>query len=359
MIDRVYDEGTVLIYTDFHKRYKDFTSIKGYCKALRQVDKDLINLVDKHDINIAISAGDLYDGGYAKISSTIRDTFSTNRLTEKVNGNHFITLGNHFFLERDSNPEMYLIQPNSKYTPREDYYAEEPVIYAVDSILVGCVQFSFFHYSKTNKDYVAERDPRALYHVGIYHDTKVVPSAAREKCGIYSEVSSEYLNKIFANVDLAVIGHIHEPIGVVNMLIKGRTVPAIIPGSLCICKSNEVHSSIKLPIFKCEKDVMSLLFESVSTHSEMLTIVDSKDNKKEDIKKLSSNITNSLDITEDEGLIFRASSVDDFIREDRTVDERAVTIFRKASYGELTIADAIKAVYETNESKGLANRVTE
>lgn len=359
MADRVYEEGNVFLYTDLHQRYKDFSKIKGYCKALSAVNKDLCNIIDKHNIDIAASAGDLYDGGYAKISSTIRDTFSTNRITEKVNGNHFICLGNHFFLERDSNPEMYLIQPNKKYKPREDYYAEEPVIHAVDSILVGCVQFSFFHYSKINKEYITERDPRALYHIGIYHDTCVVPGAAREKCNIFTDVSSEYLNRIYANVDMAFIGHVHIPVGIINMNINGRTVPAMIPGSLSICKRNEVHPNIKLPIFNCTKESMTISFETVSTHSELLTIVDDKEKPVEDEESLSTSIKDAITIRDDDGLIFRASSVDDFIREDKTVDERAVTIFRKAAYGELTVADAIRAVYSVNEGKGLTSRITE
>lgn len=101
----------ILFVSDLHKRDCDFSTIAGYTKAVDAVQRDILSFIKQKGITHLVSLGDWYDKGYRSINRSNNDRNLDEDLSKAVNGNFYICLGNHFFLERDNNPEMYLIQP--------------------------------------------------------------------------------------------------------------------------------------------------------------------------------------------------------------------------------------------------------
>lgn len=246
----------ILFVSDLHKRDCDFSTIAGYTKAVDAVQRDILSFIKQRGITHLVSLGDWYDKGYRSINRSNNDRNLDEDLSKAVNGNFYICLGNHFFLERDNNPEMYLIQPSGYYKPSQPIYATSPVIRAVPSLRIGPVQISFFHYSKENKNYVTERDPEVKYHIGVYHDDTVVPTQQRNDAGFRGTTMTSYMDNIFANINLAIVGHIHTPIGVFNIQSRGRELPMIVPGSLAITTSgsSDLHTDVNLPVVEITDD---------------------------------------------------------------------------------------------------------
>mgnify|MGYP000778291196 FL=1 len=113
-----------------------------------------------------------------------------------------------------------------------------------------------FHYSKENKNYITERDPEVKYHIGVYHDDTVVPTKQRNDAGFRGTTMMSYMDNIFANINLAIVGHIHTPIGVFNIQSRGRELPMIVPGSLAITTSgsSDLHTDVNLPVVEITDD---------------------------------------------------------------------------------------------------------
>ena len=218
-------KARILFLSDLHKRDCDFSTIAGYTKAVDAVQQDILDFIDKYKVTHVISLGDWYDKGYRSINRSNHDRNWDEAISRAVQGNFYICLGNHFFLERDNNPEMYLIQPNQEYIPSQPIYATSPVIQVVNSLRIGGVQISFFHFSKNKKMYMASRDPDTIFHLGIYHDETVVPTAYRNKAGFPGVTSTAHLDTIFSNIDMAIVGHVHTPLGVFKVQTMGREVP--------------------------------------------------------------------------------------------------------------------------------------
>lgn len=264
----------ILVVSDLHKRDIDFSTIKGYTKAIDAVQDDIINLVKQEGITHIIQLGDWYDKGYRNVGRVKNDDNYDRKISEIVNGNVFITLGNHIYIERDQNPEMYMIQPNKRFMPFQPIYAEKPIFQAVDSIRFGCIQISFFHFDKENKYYYRQLDPTIRFHIGIYHDDSVVPSDVCRLAGFNHTTSQNYLNQIYANVDLAIVGHIHTKVGMTTLtLSNGKSVPVCIPGALCIVENKDAakHKDVDLPIITIDdNEKVHLSFHKMSTHMEFL-----------------------------------------------------------------------------------------
>ena len=267
-------KAKILFTSDLHKRDIDFSSIKGYTKAIDLVQLDLITFMQQQGITHFVSLGDWYDKGYRSIGRSKNDDNLDRTIANTVNGNAYINLGNHFYIEKDQNPEMYMIQPNPKYQPFHKIFSDKPIFKAVDDLVIGTVQISFFHFDKENKLYINKRKPGITYHIGIYHDDCVVPSNVRKRAGYEGSTSSEYLESIFDNIDLAIVGHIHVKIGIERLTLNsGKTVPMIIPGSLGIVQNKDIykHKDVLLPVITIDDDnkVSCKLF-SFSTHLDML-----------------------------------------------------------------------------------------
>lgn len=270
----------ILFLTDLHKRDVDFSTVAGYTKAVDTVQEDILQFIKANGITHLVSLGDWYDKGYRSINRSNNDRNYDEALSRAVNGNFYICLGNHFFLERDNNPEMYLIQPSDMYRPSQPIYATSPVIRAVKALRIGPVQISFFHYSKESKDYIAERDDDASYHIGVYHDECVIPTGKRNEGGFGGTTMPSYMENILDNINLAVVGHVHKPLGVFNVQTRGRVLPMLVPGSLAIVDSGagSLHTDVNLPVVDISDDSkVSCSLYKFSTHAELLRFYKKKE----------------------------------------------------------------------------------
>lgn len=286
----------VLLVPDLHKRQTDFTSIGNYTKAVDMVQLDLIKFIKKNNITHFVSLGDWYDKGYSNTARTLSDRNFDEEISRAVNGNAYICIGNHLFLERDNNPEFYLIQPNENYKPRDNFVAFTPTFKAVKDIQIGGLQISLFHYSKENKNYHNIRRPETKFHVGVYHDDCVVPSSVRQKAGFLANTSSN-LNRLYDNIDLAVVGHIHTPIGLCQLNLGDRTLPLVVPGSLGITKNSqyEKHANVSLPVIEVnEMGEINTRFVTFSTHMDELIFYEKKESIRPSRETKESNVLDTI-----------------------------------------------------------------
>lgn len=285
----------ILFLTDLHKRDVDFTSIGGYVKAITAVQFDIIQFIKDNGITKVVIGGDWYDKGYRHTGPTLSDNELDRRLSDAVNGEVYITLGNHYYLERDNNPESYIIQPCEKHPMLRDIvFPENPIFKCVDELIIGNTQISFFHFDKHFKEYSNRKHQDVKYHVGVYHDDCVIPSNLREAAGYYGNTTSDYLETIYQNINMAIINHIHVSIGVHTLnLPSGKKLPLIIPGSLGITQNKESckHKYVQLPVITVFDDetMPRCELKQFYTHIDMLKFY-KKEEKSEVAKKLMSNV---------------------------------------------------------------------
>jgi len=343
----------ILCIPDLHKRYIDSANIKGQVMAIKHVQQDLINLNTSYEFTHNILLGDWYHKGYHSVGHAWSDIQDDRKLSESVNGNVYLTIGNHAYLERDNNPEMYVIQPNDLIHPSFDIATpDKPIFNVVPQLQIGNVQIDFFHFSKINKDYIAPRNPGVTYRIGIYHDDCVVPGWVREKEGYLSgSVSQVYLNKIYEDIDLAIIGHIHTEIGVVKVeLNNGRTVPLIIPGSLGITSSaeNQRHAYVKLPVLEIEDD-STVSFKQIkqSTHLECMTFIV----KQKPIVSQSTDDIKDTEVFTQKNLL----NVSEFMRS-KGYDETSLKLVHMVSNTAVSLNDLIEFI-QKEQQNGLASSI--
>lgn len=260
----------ILFLTDLHKRDVEFTSITGYLSACDKVQHDILRFVKDNCVTHIISCGDWYDKGYRNVARLFNDMNLDRAISDSVNGNFYMCIGNHFFLERDANPEMYLIQPSAVYKPAKPCFAEKPII-RTDSVLqFGSLQIVLHHYRKDNKNYYTKLNPETRFCVGVYHDEVILPSHVREQAGYYSRASAPQIESLLQGVNLAIVGHIHVPIPVFTV---GDTT-MIVPGSLSVTNSSSTmyHTDVKLPVLEYDEATnhLSLKFTKFSTYSDEL-----------------------------------------------------------------------------------------
>lgn len=263
-------QAKVLFITDLHKRCKDFSTIGGYTEVITQIQLDILEYVQREGITHIVQAGDWYDGGYHNALVALSDNELDRQLSASVNGNFFITVGNHHMQERDSNPESYLTQEVGL---RPMVVPNEPIFRCVNELLIHNVLISFFHFNKTNKDYRNVRQPDVRCHIGVYHDDCVVPSDIRQQSGYFGETSSTYLSELYENIDYAIVGHIHVPCGIRSMAtFSGHNMSIIIPGALCVTENKDIakHKSVSLPVFTIDENTCALSYAKFSTHLDRL-----------------------------------------------------------------------------------------
>lgn len=290
----------ILFITDLHKRYKDSSSIKGQLAVQQKIQEEIINFNYQNGITHNIIAGDWYDRGFHGLGQAYGAIEMDRRLSKSVNGNVYLCVGNHFYLERDENPEMYIIQPNAFIKPQFPIpVPERPIFQMVQTLQIGTVQIDFFHYNKLNKDYMAYRKPETTYHIGVYHDDAVLPGWIREQEGYTGASTQAYMNNIYNNIDLAIHGHIHTKVGTASVqLASGKQVPMFVPGSLGITqnKENFKHTDVQLPIIEIEDDYsVNIKVATFSTHLDELRFYSA--NKKRKKESISDNMVMSGQLT--------------------------------------------------------------
>lgn len=266
----------ILFVTDLHKRYKDMESIRGIVPVQHEIQHDIISFCVENGVTHVIIAGDWYDKGFHGIGQAYSAMEEDRLLSRTVDGRVYLCVGNHFYLERDENPEMYIIQPCEYIKPKDILQvAEKPVFNVVPKLRIGNVQISFFHYSKLNKAYKMQVEPGVTYHIGVYHDEVCVPSWIREREGFGGLTSVYEMDQLYSNVDMAVHGHIHTDIGYTSLtLSNGKTVPLYVPGSLGISQNKESikHKEVKLPLVTINDDsTVTTTLVPFSTHLEKLS----------------------------------------------------------------------------------------
>lgn len=281
----------VLFVTDLHKRYSDTSSIKNVLKQRLAIQNDIIAAVKVHNITHIIIGGDWYDRGFHGLGQAYGAIEMDRRISATVNGNVYLCVGNHLYLERDENPELYICQPNELVKPQIDIpIPEQPVFRLVPKLRIGNVQISFFHFSKINKQYVMAVEEGVTTHVGVYHDDAVVPGYIAEMDGFTTHSTNSYMNDIYRNVDIALHGHIHSKVGVVSYeLNSGRKVPLIIPGALGITQNKDCfkHTSVQLPVLEIADDSsVALRALDMSTHLDMLKFYATAKKQKEVITEV-------------------------------------------------------------------------
>lgn len=321
----------ILFISDLHKRDVDFGSIKGHVNAVTQVQLDIIDYVKENNVDTVVIGGDWYDKGYRHIGPTLSDNELDRKLSKSVNGNVYLTLGNHYFLERDNNPESYIIQPCKNHPLLHTVITPDtPIFKCEDYLRVGDVQISFFHFNKLNKSYMRNTEEGVKYHIGVYHDDTVVPTNIRQSAGYFGTTTSSYLDMIYSNVDLAIINHIHVACGAKTLtLSNGRNVQMIIPGSLGITQNKDImkHKSVKLPLLEItdEGNIRISLVEFL-THIDKLKFYAKKEK--------SNNIPNLLEglSSLNEGSNIKARTLKDYLTK-KGYDSKHLNLINKASSG--------------------------
>lgn len=276
----------LLCIPDLHKRYSDGSSIKGQFSVQIKIQEDIISAVHELGATHILQLGDWYDRGFHGLCMAYGSMEMDRRISESVNGNVYITVGNHFYLERDENPEMYIIQPCDMIRPQYDIpLPKKPIFQMVPRIRLGNVQIDFFHYSKTDKRYYTPTEDGVTYHIGVYHDEMCVPAWVREQEGFHSVTTNQrYFNDIYYNIDLALHGHIHSAIGNCDVtMMNGRKVPLLIPGSLGIVqnKSQFKHPYVECPVITIDDDsTVTVALYPISTHMDELVFYETKKKEK-------------------------------------------------------------------------------
>ena len=303
-------QARVLFLTDLHKRDCDFTTITGYTKAIDLVQSDILAFIAKNNITHVIIGGDWYDKGYRSINRTFNDAYYDMELSRAVNGNVYLCRGNHLYIERDSNPEMYIIQPCPDMLPVHPVHSlAEPIFKSTDVLQIGPLQINLFHFSKESKDYIRKRNPETTFNIGVYHDDNIVPSSVRQASGDHGVTSTAVLADTYRNIDLAICNHIHMSVGLIKVQLPDRSLNMFVPGALCITKNkaSDIHGSVQLPVVTLEDDdSVKVQLATFSLHTDLLKFY----NKKETTRTPKADVS-SMELDESSiGEILKGGSVD-------------------------------------------------
>lgn len=330
----------ILFVSDLHKRYTDMRSVKNILPVQHKIQEELIAFNKSAGVTHNVILGDWYDRGFHGLGQAYSAMEEDRLLSKSVDGRVYLCMGNHFFLERDENPEMYIIQPCEYMKPRNLLQlAEEPIFKVVPTLKLGTVQISFFHFSKTNKKYVAPRDPDTTFHIGIYHDDRCVPSWVREREGFGGYGASYELNSIYANIDLAIHGHIHSDIGITALTLdNGRRVPLWIPGALGMTQDKDTikHPYVELPLLEINDDsTVSTQKVRFSTHLDELQFYRTESKTKKPMSMMEMQAKNPVSIV--------TPSLQSYLVQ-QGVNDKQLQIVDEAGRGSLTLHSAVSIV---------------
>lgn len=344
----------VLITTDKHVRDVDFKTIKGYKDALRANILDQIEYCENNEVTHVIDTGDIGDKGFRDLSQA----YSWENLFKRwrKSCDYYSVIGNHLFLEMDSNPELFWIQPNQYIRPKDPNYImpAEPLIKVVPQLIIGTVMFSFHHYSRKDKEYYCPRPPGITHHHAVYHDDVVIPSNIQNDYNLYRNISSEYLKRVFDNVDSCTVGHIHKDYGLVHMIVGGRQIPMDIPGSCCLTavSQRDMHTEVKLPQYDIFDDgTLVKSYVTFSLHLDKMRLYKGTEKKVPKEIQEAANETRDFNIQERAGEILAKTSSQKldpvtFLRSMGYTDT-GLQLYQQAQDGVLTLTSAIDVVFNT------------
>ena len=298
-------EYKILMGGDLHKRTKDISTIRGYCKAAEQVQLDIMQTIKDEGITHFISLGDWFDGGYGSdVAAALAHTDIDKNMSELLKGNFYGLIGNHIHIKTDSNPELFLIQPHPVYQARYGTVRDYQIIRTPDRLELNGVEILLKHWNHEAENaysYKVNIDPQCKHHIGLFHTEYVIPGSALRGLNMSNEVDdNSIITNTLAGLDLAIVGHIHMKIG--SVLINGsngQQVNMIIPGSLTNTDAGTIHrhSSIQMPIITIsEQGNIELSYHEQSMHLEMLQFLEKRlaAEDEEKLKSLRGNHKESL-----------------------------------------------------------------
>jgi len=294
-----------LVGGDFHKRMQDISTIRGYVNAYIAVQMDIMNELRDGGYYGFLGLGDWFDKGYGSdVAAALAHTDIDRQMADIVNGNFYGLIGNHIKIRLDSNPELFLIQPHPKYVSRHESLRKEQIIKTPNSLIFNGVQIHFMHWNPmaaNAMDYKAMIDKNCHYHIGLYHDECVIPSQYLSGLNMYEHVSdNSMISKCLESINLAIVGHIHKPLGsfVINKN-DGTTTTMIVPGSLTNTDAGETsrHEYIDMPVIEIDDDgSVTLSYHRQSLHTELITFVRKEipNDTREKLKSLRGNSKEKL-----------------------------------------------------------------
>jgi DNA repair exonuclease SbcCD nuclease subunit len=150
--------------------------------------------------------------------------------------------------------------------------------------------------------YATRRRPDANYHIALYHSEMVIPTVHLHRMGMKTIVNENTnIFKALNGVDLAIVGHVHKPIGTFRIdKSDGTTTTMIVPGSLTNTDAGLTsrHNTCDLPIIEIDEDgSVKISYHTLDLRTNELTFLrkELNDDRKQKLKSLRGNNKESLD----------------------------------------------------------------
>ena len=258
---------------DLHKRMKDKTTIRGYSQNTLLVQKDIMDILKREEYTDFFSLGDWFDNGYGSdVAAALSHTDIDVQMHNLLKGRFYHCIGNHLRIKLDSNPELFLIQPHKYFTSRHPAQRDYQVLKTPDVIMYGNVQVSLMHYNKNAEsaaDYKPQRLPETKFHIAVFHTETVIPQAKLAGLNMHNVSENSNIYTALDGVDIAIVGHIHKPLGTFAInKADGTSTTMIVPGSLTNTESTgaSMHNTVNLPSIIIDGDEVTLKYELVDLH---------------------------------------------------------------------------------------------
>lgn len=294
----------VMIAGDLHKRAKDISTIRGYTNVCRLVQLDLMRDIKKLEITHFIGLSDWFDGGYGSdVAASLAHTDIDREMYELLHGNLYSLIGNHIRIRMDSNPELFLIQPHPVYKSRHNVNRSYQIFKTPKDLILDGVQFCFMHFDHNAEsafEYKALINKDCHYHIGLYHTEYIVPTHILQGMGMLGTINdNSKISAALEDIELAIVGHIHKPIGKFNISkADGTSTTMIVPGSLTNTDAGNIsrHDSIEIPIIDIDDGKVSLSFHHFELHTDQLIFMkkDVTEDTRAKLKSLRGNAKEKL-----------------------------------------------------------------
>lgn len=294
----------VLMGGDLHKHQVDITTIQGYTAAVRTVQQDIMEFIRENGITHFVSLGDWYNSGYGSdTAAALAHTDIDREMAELLDGNFYGLIGNHIKIRMDSNPELFLIQPHNMYVSRHPVERDYQIIRTPKELILNGVQFHFMHWNKDAEsayEYKAMINKDCHYHVGLYHTEYIIPSHMLAGVNMNIRNDNSKVAAALDGIDLAVVGHVHKPIGKFKInKADGTATTMIVPGSLTNTDAGLIsrHEYCDMPVLEIDDNgEVTLSFHRQSLHTELLTFYQRKisDETRDKLKSIYGNTKETL-----------------------------------------------------------------
>lgn len=288
---------------DLHKRMKDKTTIRGYSNNTLLVEKDIMDILKNENYTDFYSFGDWFDNGYGSdVAAALSHTDIDVQLHNLMGGRFFHCIGNHLRIRLDSNPELFLIQPHPYYVSRHPAQRNYQIMRTPDIVMYGNVQVSLMHYKKDAESalqYKPVRLPETKFHIVIFHTETIIPAAKLAGLNMHNVSESSAIFSALEGVDIAIVGHIHKPLGtfVINKS-DGTSTTMIVPGSLTNTEASgsSIHDSVDLPSITIDGDSVELGYRTIDLHLNKLQFLKKEldDEQAGKLKTLRGNMKSTL-----------------------------------------------------------------